>query len=190
MAANILDPDVLGAVARQVAELDRAEMIEALVERLRGHYGDHIVAKPQWLFNLNGGATGAMAVLHASLSEYLVVFGTPLGTAGFSGRYSVHIHDWVLSGELWNMRVENPMQRLVFGAGQHVELLRGEATAFRLTRDGWLLEYGRGNVVASLPHILGDAVFRGQDAITFFKTLHSYGSLAIHELFGGRDDEG
>jgi C-8 sterol isomerase len=188
MVTHILDPEVLGAVAREVAQLDRAQMLDALVERLRGHYGDHIAPKPEWLFNLNGGATGAMAVFHASLSEYLVVFGTPLGTEGFSGRYSVDIHDWVLSGELWNMRVETPMERLVFGAGEHVELPRGEATAFRLTQDGWLLEYGRGNVVASLPHILGDAVFRGQDAITFFKTLESYGSRAIHELFGRRGD--
>lgn len=182
-----LDPDVLGACAREVVDRPLDSMMGALVERLRERYGHHIAPELEWLFNLNGGSTGAMAVLHASLTEYLVIFGTPLGTEGFSGRYTVDIHDWVLGGELWNLRLEDPLHRRVFRKGEHTELARGDATGFRLTQDGWLLEYGRGNVSASLPHILGDAIFRGQDASTVFKTLSAYGTRAIHELFGAKD---
>lgn len=189
MSNPVLDPEVLGGIAREVTSLPIDEMMPRLFARLREEYGDHIAKEPEWLFNLNGGATGVMVFLHASLSEYLVVFGTPLGTEGFSGRYAADIHDWVLAGQLWNLRLEEPLHRRVHATGDHTFLARGDATGFRLTQDAWLLEYGRGAIVKSLPHILGDAVFRGQDPATIFKTLSGYGSLAIHELFGAKDDE-
>ena len=66
-------------------------------------YPAHIDSSPRrrWLFSLTSVATGVMTMLHASFSEYLIIFGTPVGTEGFSGRYRMDIHDFVLAGEIW-----------------------------------------------------------------------------------------
>lgn len=188
---TVLDPDKLGIVVSEVVgaagDQGNEQLLAALVTGLRGVYGRHIVEKPRWIFNLVGGATGVMTILHASLTEYLVVFGTPLGTEGYSGRYSADIHDWVLRGEMWGLRIDDPMQKRVTAAGEVRRLAKGVTTAFRLVENTWLLEYGRGNAAAQLRHSIGDAVFRAMDAQNVLDTLREYGTLAAKELFG-RDE--
>lgn len=58
------------------------------VERkLREKYGDHIVPahNAEWIFMNCGGWMGAAMILHASLSEYVLFFGTAVDTSGHSG---------------------------------------------------------------------------------------------------------
>ena len=37
---------------------------------------------------------GQITLLHASLREYLILFGTAVGTEGHSGRYSAEVFDF------------------------------------------------------------------------------------------------
>lgn len=48
-----------------------------------------------------GGFMGQVCILHASLSEYVLLFGTSMGTDGHSGRYWAEITDYLVSGEFW-----------------------------------------------------------------------------------------
>jgi C-8 sterol isomerase len=74
-----------------------------VLDGLREKYGDLIFENPPWMLNNAGGAMGAMQVLHFSLSEYVIIFGTAVGTEGhtyapflrflslFSGRMPVTV---------------------------------------------------------------------------------------------------
>ena len=54
--------------------------------------------EPEWIFINAGGWMGSFALVYASFSEYVLLFGTAVPTSGHSGRYWAHIEDTLLTG--------------------------------------------------------------------------------------------
>ncbi len=182
----LFDPDHLHEMARKHSRSSGQVDFAALIADLAEAYPRHIETRQNWLFSLAAGATGIMTVLHGSLSEYLLLFGTPVGTEGFSGRYRIEIHDFLLSGEMWTYTEENFRERVVTRPGERAVLPRRHVKGFRVREDTWMLEYGRGLVPTALPVAVGDSVFSAMDWKTVFKTFWVYGRLVCRELLRGK----
>jgi C-8 sterol isomerase len=177
--------DDLIAITEKAIGLSHANMVHLVADELDRLYPGHVETRERWVFSLAGGATGIMTVLHGSLSEYVIIFGTPVGTEGFSGRYRLDIDDFVLAGEMWTYDETDVGARRVYRAGEWATLPRGRAKGFRLKEDTWLLEHGRGPVVTALPTALGDAI-TCLDLRTIGKTFWEYGRLVVRELRQGK----
>lgn len=125
---------------------DTAGMISHIVTNLTETYPDNKIrlnTHQDWVFNNAGGAMGAMYIIHASITEYLIIFGTPLGTEGHTGIHTADDYFHILVGEQWAFRPgQLEMERYPPGT---VHLMpRGVAKQYKMHEGCWAMEYARG----------------------------------------------
>ena len=183
--AYTFDPQRLHESARRAVGLPHDATVATVIADLAAAYPGHIERDVQWMMSLSGGATGVMTILHCSLSEYLIIFGTPVGTEGFSGRYRIDIYDFLMSGEMWTYTERACSAPTISHAGDAALLRRGQVKGFRVSEGTWMLEYGRGPIVTCLPMGLSDAVI-SLDGTTIWRTLSTATRLTFRELRQGK----
>jgi hypothetical protein len=181
----LFDPGHLQTLARNHLGLPHEEMMAGITNDLAKAYPGHIYTKENWILSICGGVMGIMRVLHGSLSEYVLIYGTPIGTEGFSGRYRADIYDVMLSGEMWTYSERDFRQAIVTKPGELAHLRRREAKGVRIFEGSWMLEYGRGPIATALPFALTGAVM-SLDAKPILQTLGIYAKLTFRELCRGK----
>jgi C-8 sterol isomerase len=183
---HVFDPDKLHAIARRAVGLPHEQMVARVVDELAREYPAHIEKTDEWIFSNAGGAVAVILILHGSLSEYVLLFGSPIGTQGFSGSFPVGIHDFILAGEMWTYTQDRVGERIVHKAGEHAYLQPSQIKGFRISEGSWMLEYGHGPIPLTLPFALADSVFSMVDGKTIWKTVRRYGRLVVKELLQGK----
>lgn len=181
----IFDPDVLHRVAKARIGMPMSTMVKAIAQDLYEIYPGHIDRDPPWVLNNAGGAMGAFALLHASISEYVIVFGTPIGTEGHSGRHLADDYFIMLEGEQWAFSAGST-EREVYKAGDMHVLRAGNAQAYRIPESGWALEYARGFIPSMMPFGMADIVTSTFDLPTLGKTLGIYAKGVVGQLLRGK----
>jgi len=122
-------------------------MIDHIVSNLTATYPSTVVAlnqdKHEWMFNNAGGAMGAMYLIHASITEYLIIFGTPLGTEGHTGLLSADDYFHILVGEQWAFE-PGALEMERYPAGSLHLMPRGVTKQYKMHKGCFALEYARG----------------------------------------------
>ena len=183
--SQIFDPEVLAEIARKGVGLPHDRMFGVVHAALRERYPKHIAPSMRWIFNNAGGAMGTMRVLHASLTEYLILFGSPVGTEGHSGRFLADDWFFILDGEQWAY-TEGALEREVYRAGDVHHLPRGVAKGFRMPDRCFALEYARGAIPLMLPFGIADTLTSTMDFRTLAKTFRVYARGVTRELRQGK----
>jgi len=171
------------ARSNQSATLE--DMFANITATLRQRYPGAILDNPEWVFINAGGWMGAFQLLHASVTEYVLLFGTATRTSGHSGRYWADIHDTLLTGEFRQWK-EGTVRAFVHHPGDEVIHYRLEATSVTFADDTWMLEYAHGFIPSTMPFALSDSFFSTQDFLTVAKSFKIYGGAVIQQLLRGK----
>ncbi len=160
-------------------------MFASITADLAARYPGAIDDSKPWIFNNAGGVMIEMKLLHASAKEYVMIWGTPIGSEGHTGRHLVEFHDTVLDGEAWYYQ-EGEFQRSVYTPGDYIFLGKGQSAGMHYPDHVWMVEYARGVLPSLLPFGLADALTSTHDFKTAFQTVVIYFSLLLRSLSKGQ----
>ncbi|GLB33241.1 putative ERG2 and sigma1 receptor-like protein [Lyophyllum shimeji] len=188
----VFDPTSLHELAQAAIAAspdDTAGMISHIVTNLTATYPSTQIRinrdSSEWVFNNAGGAMGAMYIIHASITEYLIIFGTPLGTEGHTGLHSADDYFNILVGEQWAFAPGAlEMERYPPGSVHH--LPRGTAKQYKMHEGCFALEYARGWIPPMLPFGLADTITSTLDIPTFYHTARITGREMLKNLLIGK----
>ncbi|KAF4120433.1 C-8 sterol isomerase [Geosmithia morbida] len=184
----IFDKDHLHDLAKRgIAEHgnNTRGVVDYIVTELSERSPAHVNLEEDWVFNNAGGAMGAMYIIHASVTEYLIVFGTAIGTEGHTGRHTADDYFHILSG-VQTAYVPGEYEPEVYPAGSVHHLRRGEAKQYRMPEGCFALEYARGWIPPMLFFGFADGLSSTLDFPTLWKTTYITGREMISNLLKGK----
>lgn len=183
----LFNPHELHAIAQAAVRggLTADEAFVNITAELKHRYPGHIADLHSPIFINAGGFMGSFTLIHASLSEYILFFGSALGTTGHSGRYWGDIYDFLLTGEFWQWN-EGTYKKIVYKPGDMIVHHKWAATAIKIKEGSWMLEYAQGVIPSMMPFAFGDTISSTQDMWTLLKSLRIYASLVTASLLKGK----
>ncbi|KAL1741943.1 ERG2/sigma1 receptor-like protein [Schizophyllum fasciatum] len=172
----VFDPEGLHQVAQAAVAASPGDMpaiVDHIYANLSATYPESQIRlnpdNTEWMFNNAGGAMGAMYIIHASITEYLIIFGTPLGTEGHSGVHTADDYFNILVGEQWAFPA-GAYEKEVYKAGDVNYMPRGTVKQYKMHEGCFALEYARGWIPPMLPFGYADTFFSTLDFGTLWKT--------------------
>ncbi|CAJ2508169.1 Uu.00g093550.m01.CDS01 [Anthostomella pinea] len=172
----LFDREELHAVAKRNVETfgnDTRAIVQSIVAELHGKYPDNVNPDhSEWFFNNAGGAMGGMYIIHASITEYLIIFGTTIGTEGHTGRHTADDYFHILTGSQ-QAYAPGDYEPEVYLPGSVHHLRRGVVKQYKMPDGGcFALEYARGWIPPMMFFGFADGLSSTLDFPTLWRTTY------------------
>jgi hypothetical protein len=177
----VFDPEIVHECSMKCLGLPKPEMFDAFAQSLAEHYPKTLDLRQPWIYSIAGGAMIQMKLYYASLTEYIMIWGTPIGSEGHSGRHCAGFWDTVIDGEMWYYG-EGEFEKKIYEPGDRVYVGPGQARAMNFTDGVWAVEYCRGFIPFSIPFGLFSAIWICYDFITAIQTWTLYADLVAQAI--------
>ncbi|EDO17361.1 hypothetical protein Kpol_1060p15 [Vanderwaltozyma polyspora DSM 70294] len=192
----IFDPKTLNEICNTVLATHNSSSpdfsTEALLRDVRdglaAHYGDEYINKyieEEWVFNNAGGAMGQMIILHASVTEYVILFGSAVGNEGHTGVHFADDYFTILHGFQY-AALPNATLPEVYAPGMTHHLKKGYAKQYAMSQGAFALELAQGWIPCMLPFGFLDTFSSTLDLYTLYRTVYLTGRDMIKNLIVNR----
>ncbi|KAF2800111.1 C-8 sterol isomerase [Melanomma pulvis-pyrius CBS 109.77] len=184
----IFDPSQLHELSLKAIELhgnDTTSVVKHIVADLSGKHPGHVNVEQEWIFNNAGGAMGAMYVIHASITEYLIVFGTAVGTEGHSGRHTADDYFNIIRGTQLAF-TPGSFEPEIYPQGSVHHLPRGAVKQYKMEEACFALEYARGWIPPMLFFGFADGLTSTLDFPSLWRTTYVTAREMIGNLGAGK----
>ena len=181
MAQPIFDPDIVHDCAMTCLGQPKPQMFDTFADAMEKQYPGVLDRGQPWLYSIAGGAMIQMKLYYASITEYIMIWGTPIGSEGHSGRHMSGFWDTVIDGETWYYG-EGQFEKTIYKPGDRIYVGPGQARAMNFTDGVWAVEYARGFIPYSMPFGVMDEMLSCLDWVTAAQTFSLYTDLVAQSL--------
>ncbi len=172
----LFDPETIDECAVACLGYPKPEMFEVFAKALDERYPGRTYNDQPWIYSIAGGAMIQMKLYFASVYEYVMIWGTPIGSEGHSGRHHVAFWDTVIDGEAWYY-AEGQFEKRIYRPGDRIFVGKRQACGMNFTDGVWAVEYARGPLPRSVPFGLADELLSARDFVAAKQTLSIYATL-------------